>query len=67
MQRRLAYENLSCRYVTMGTEQPVEALFYQWVGCRDDAGLILEVGRFREDQSICVETRENVILIIWDL
>ena len=29
--------------------------------------LILGVGRFREDQFIYVETRENVIFIIWDI
>ena len=29
------------RYVTTGadSEQPVGALFYQWVGCRDHAGI----------------------------
>ena len=29
--------------------------------------LILGVGRLREDQLICVETRENLFFIIWDL
>ena len=59
--------------VTTGaeSEQSVGAPFYQWVGCRDDAGLIcfliLGVGRLREDQLICVETRENMFFIIRDL
>ena len=41
-QRRLAFESRSFCYVTTGaeSEQPVGAPFYQWVGCRDDAGLI---------------------------
>ena len=32
----------SFRYITKGaeSEQPVGAPFYQWVGCRDDAGLV---------------------------
>ena len=31
-----------CHYVTKGSEseQPVGAPFYQWVGCRDQAGFI---------------------------
>ena len=39
--RRPAYENLSFHYVRTGaeSEQPVGALFYQWVGCRDHAGI----------------------------
>ena len=41
-QRKLAYENLPFRYLTKGaeSEQPVGELFYQWVGCRDHAGLV---------------------------
>ena len=40
-QRRPVYENLSFRYVTKvaESEQPVGARFYQWVGCRDHAGI----------------------------
>ena len=40
-QMRSAYENDSFRYVTEGAEfeQPVGAPFYQWVGCRDHAGI----------------------------
>ena len=40
-QRRSAYDNDSFHYVTKGAEskQPVGAAFYQWVGCRDHAGL----------------------------
>ena len=36
-----AYDNNSFCYVTTGaeSEQPVGALFYQWVGCRDHAGI----------------------------
>ena len=53
------------------SDQPVGAPFYQWVGCRDIAGLRcfapLGVGRLREDQFIYVETREDVFFIIWDL
>ena len=42
----------SCRYVMTGAEsgQPVGAPFYQWVGCRDHAGLILGVSRLMEDE-----------------
>ena len=41
MQRRPVYENDSFRYVTTGaeSEQPVGAPCYQWVGCRDHAGI----------------------------
>ena len=41
-QRRPTNENLSFCYVTTGAEsdQPVGAPFYQWVGCRDHAGLV---------------------------
>ena len=41
MQRRLAYENDSLRYVMKGaeSEQPVGAPFHQWVGCRGHAGI----------------------------
>ena len=37
-----AYEHLSCHYAMTEaeSEQPVGTLFYQWVGCRDDAGLV---------------------------
>ena len=40
-QRRSASVNDSFHYVTKGaeSEQPVGALFYQWVGCRDHAGI----------------------------
>ena len=40
-QRRSAYDNDSFRYVTKGadSEQPVGAPCYQWVGCRDHAGI----------------------------
>ena len=40
-QRRSAYDNDSFRYVTTGadSEQPVGAPCYQWVGCRDHAGI----------------------------
>ena len=43
VQRRLANEHLSFRYIMKGakSEQPVGAPFYQWVGCRDHAGLVL--------------------------
>ena len=41
-QRRLAYEKDSFNYVKEGaeSEQPVGGPFYQWVGCRDHAGLV---------------------------
>ena len=41
-QKRPPCENLSFRYVTTGaeSEQPAGAPFYQWVGCRDHAGLV---------------------------
>ena len=41
-QWRPAYENVSFHYVMTGaeSEQPVGAPFYQWVGCRDHAGLV---------------------------
>ena len=41
MQRRPAYDNDSFRYVMKGaeSEQPVGAPCYQWVGCRDHAGI----------------------------
>ena len=71
-QRKPAYENLSFSYVMEGaeSEQPVEVLFYQWVGCRDVedsfAFLTLGVSGLRMDQFIYVETRENVFFIIWD-
>ena len=37
-----AYEHVSFHYVKTGaeSEQPVRAPFYQWVGCRDHAGLV---------------------------
>ena len=39
-QRRLAYDNDSFRYITGAeSEQPVGVPFYQWVGCRDHAGI----------------------------
>ena len=40
-QRRSAYVNDSFRYITKGaeSEQPVGAPCYQWVGCRDHAGI----------------------------
>ena len=40
-QRRPAYKNDSFPFVTKGAEieQPVGAPFYQWVGCRDHAGI----------------------------
>ena len=40
-QWRSAYDTDFFRYVTKGadSEQPVGALFYQWVGCRDHAGI----------------------------
>ena len=41
VQRRLAYENDPFCYVMKGadSEQPVGVPFYQWVGCRDHAGI----------------------------
>ena len=41
-QRRPVYVNDSFCYVMKGaeSEKPVEALFYQWVGCRDHAGIV---------------------------
>ena len=41
MQRRSVYDNDSFHYVTKGadSEQPVGAPCYQWVGCRDHAGI----------------------------
>ena len=40
-QRRPVYDNDSFHYVTKGveSEQPVGAPCYQWVGCRDHAGI----------------------------
>ena len=38
VQKRPTYENLSFHYVTKGL--PVGAVFYQWLGCRDHAGLV---------------------------
>ena len=40
-QRRSACDNDSFRYITKGadSEQPVGAPCYQWVGCRDHAGI----------------------------
>ena len=61
----------SFRNVVKGaeSEQPVGALCYQWVGCRDHAGIACfpHSGNWQEDQLIYVDTRENVFLIIWDL
>ena len=41
-QRRSAYEHLSLCYVMTGaeSEQPLGVPFYQWLGCRDHAGLV---------------------------
>ena len=41
-QRRPAYENDSFRYVTKGaeSEQTAGAPFYQWMDCKDHAGVI---------------------------
>lgn len=41
-QRGPVYANYSCHYITMGagSEQTVGAPICQWVGCRDDAGLV---------------------------
>ena len=41
VQRRPAYDDDSFHYVTKGadSEQPVGAPCYQWVGCRDHAGI----------------------------
>ena len=42
VRRRPAYVNDSFHYVTKGaeSEQPVGAPLYQWVGCRDHAGIV---------------------------
>ena len=64
---RSAYDNDSFHYVTKGaeSEQPVGALCYQWVGCRDHAGLVCLFSSFRElagsgSTSLCWEQRKRV-------
>ena len=63
----------SCRYIMPGAEskQPVGVPCYQWVGCRDHAGIICfpHSGSWQAQRGrlIYVETRENLFFIIWDL
>ena len=73
VQRRPAYEHHPFSYIMKGaeSEQLVAAPFISgWAAekMQDSfAFLILGVGRLKEDQLIYVESRENVIFIIWDL
>ena len=62
MQRRLTYENDSFRYITTGaeSEQPVGALFYQWVGCRDHAGIVCFPQELAQGGPICRDQRKRV-------
>ena len=67
-QRRSAYENLSFHYVTKWAESelPVGELFYQWVGCRDHAGIIYfpNSGSWQAQGGpvyICKDQRKRVI------
>ena len=73
VQRRPAYENLYFCYATTGaeSEQPVGAPFYQWVGCRDHAGITCfpHSGSWQAQGGpayICRGQRKCVF-IIWDL
>ena len=52
------------------SEQPVGAPFYQWMGCRDHAGIVCfpHSGSWQaQGGPAYVETSENVFFIIWDL
>ena len=68
-----AYVNDSFHYVTTGaeSEQPVGVPFYQWVGCRDHAGIAYfhHSGKWQTQggPAYILETRENVFFNIWDL
>ena len=60
VQWRPAYDNDSFRYVTKGaeSEQPVGAPCYQWVSCRDHAGI-------SRDQRKCVFYDMGPLIVVF--